>query len=115
MDIGGRTLCHGCQLFPIRRILRFKIFAARRSLPRPIDEVAETIAVALQPPSRFLRIFRRWTVLPRHKFFGNAHELTRFFFPRRTRSCDALIKRWDGDAPPSTGPLRDDRVAAQCP
>src|ERR1700693_4417699 len=63
------TLGNGGQLRSIRRIDGIEIFSRPRCLPPTIDEVSETMAVTVQPGVRFFRVFRRWPVLHRNKFF----------------------------------------------
>src|ERR1700688_2080518 len=100
VDVSGRTLGHGGELLSVRWIKRLEILPRGRSVPRSVDEVPETVVVALQPRLRFFRIFRSGSVLHRHKFFGNTHagRLDSFFLPQPHLATTQL----DDDTPPNS-------------
>src|SRR6202034_3935053 len=74
IDIGRRSLRHRCNLLPGSRIGRLQERAFDRRTPRSIDEVAETLLMAVEPEPRILRIFGRGAVFHGQEFFSYAHE-----------------------------------------
>src|ERR1700676_4130436 len=95
IDIPRGTLGNGGQLRAPRRIDGIEIFSLPRCLPPTIDEVSETMAVAVQPGVCFFRIFRRGPILHRNKFLSNAHaslDSPETFLTATTRSDDDTLR-----------------------
>src|ERR1700691_41672 len=111
VDICGRTLGNGSQLFSVGRIDRLEVAPSARCLPCPVDEVSEAVTVALQPGSRLFRIFWSGTVLHRKKFFSDTHFGSIPLFLKQQHPAPTL---WDDDTPPNSARSRDAPVAVRC-
>src|SRR5581483_6588282 len=105
VDVCGRSLRYASDFFSRRGIQRIEMHAVNGLLPYTADKVAEGAVVAIEPGECVLGILGRGAVLHGQKVFSYAHA---------TLLRTSAIMRSDADNLPSSGRLRNARVAAQC-